>query len=331
MTDDAPTLHLERFLARTPFGEAWAARAAGGTEVTAVLIAPELETLVVNRAHLVAALQHRLGLPHTTDDVLVPLLDVVEAPDGRLALLLPPEERAPASVRLERGRTYPTTEVAAAARAVGIALQQAHAAGTRHGALCPGVLYLGEGQPPRLVGHGWVDAFVEAGAGRTGVLATMGARGFAAPELVHPQAERGTPGPANTADVYAMGAMLYACMTGRPPFGGRTTAMTMAAVLADEALSGEMPQVPRGDPAAMAEQAATSERLTTALLRAVERAPEDRWPTAGDFVRALEPRASTPAPVAAHAAPMKKAWGCMTSVVLFVLLAGFSASMMAMR
>jgi hypothetical protein len=290
--DLAPALRLERPLPRTPFGDAWAAHADDAV-VTVVVLAPELVALAADRARLVAALRARAGVrePH---EVFAPLLDVVVAPgddaDAAIAVVFALEEREPVGARLARSRTVATSDVAEAARAIGAALDASHAAGLRHGALAPGMLYVADGRPARVLGHGLVEVLVEAGAPRDLVLDALGARHYAAPELVSDT----TPTPA--ADIYALGATLYACLTGRPPFGGRTTAMIMANVLADEALTGEVPRIAPVSADARA-QAAAAERLTQALLRAVERAPEDRWPTAGELVRALDPRAATPRPI----------------------------------
>ena len=61
--DLATMHHLERPLARTPFGDAWAARDdnAPDARVMVVALAPELCTLVRDPARLAAALRARVG------------------------------------------------------------------------------------------------------------------------------------------------------------------------------------------------------------------------------------------------------------------------------
>jgi HAMP domain-containing protein len=78
------------------------------------------------------------------------------------------------------------------------------------------------------------------------------------------------------ADLYATGAVLFECLTGRPVFEAPSLVALLARHLEDTA----------PDPRQL--NAAVPESLARVILRALSRRPADRWPTAGHFLHALE-------------------------------------------
>jgi hypothetical protein len=95
----------------------------------------------------------------------------------------------------------------------------------------------------------------------------LGTVDYMAPEQFHP-------GPNDArADVYALGCVLFAALTGAPPFLRETVPATMLAHLHDKPPRASLTEgVPAG--------------FDRVLARALAKAPEDRYPSAGDFGRA---------------------------------------------
>ena len=95
----------------------------------------------------------------------------------------------------------------------------------------------------------------------------LGTVDYMAPEQFHP-------GPDDArADVYALGCVLFAALTGAPPFPRETVPATMLAHLHD------------APPRASARRACRA-GFDRVLARALAKAPEDRYPSAGDLGRA---------------------------------------------
>lgn len=195
---------------------------------------------------------------------------------GRHYLVMEWIEGEPLSVRLRRGPLDPDLAVKIVTQAAdGLAL--AHARGIVHRDLKPENLMLRRGDALRVavVDFGLTH---QAGVDRTLTVdgAILGTPGFMAPEQA-----RGDRRVDARADVFALGCILYRCVSGRRPFEGSD----MMAVLAKTALSPAAPlrELCPGIP----------EQLTSVVERAMAKDPAERYGDAGELAAALRQLAAS--------------------------------------
>jgi tRNA A-37 threonylcarbamoyl transferase component Bud32 len=125
------------------------------------------------------------------------------------------------------GTPLPAEEAARLVRSLAHAVQAAHAHAVVHRDLKPANVLLTADGTPKVTDFGLAKKLDEQGKTQTG--AVMGTPSYMAPE----QARGDRAGPA--ADVYSLGAILYECLTGRPPFKGATVMQTLQMVESQEA------------------------------------------------------------------------------------------------
>jgi WD40 repeat protein len=126
----------------------------------------------------------------------------------------------------------PLREAAALMVKVAEAVEYAHNHGVIHRDLKPANILLDQAGNPRVTDFGLAKK-LEADSGLTGSGQIMGTPSYMPPEQAG--GRRGEVGPA--ADVYALGATLYALVTGRPPFQAATPMDTLLQVISDEPVS----------------------------------------------------------------------------------------------
>jgi eukaryotic-like serine/threonine-protein kinase len=123
----------------------------------------------------------------------------------------------------------PPREAATLLVSVAEAIEYAHGHGVIHRDLKPANILLDRNGYPRVTDFGLAKK-LEGDSGLTGSGQIMGTPSYMPPEQAG--GKRGDVGP--KADVYALGATLYALVTGRPPFQASTPMDTVLQVISDE-------------------------------------------------------------------------------------------------
>jgi tetratricopeptide (TPR) repeat protein len=194
------------------------------------------------------------------------------------------------------GTPQPAREAATLVRAVALAVEAAHHRGIVHRDLKPANVLLAcregerrgvsppvQGAPDRLPDAAPLAHFIPKitdfglakrldAAGHTETGATLGTPAYMAPEQALARSRE--VGPA--ADIYALGAILYEMLTGRPPFRGASDIETLEQVRSQEPVPPRrlQPRLPRD--------------LETVCLKCLQKEPRQRYPSAAALAADLE-------------------------------------------
>lgn len=159
----------------------------------------------------------------------------------------------------------PALEAATLVEKLARGMQVAHEQGVIHRDLKPANVLLTADATPRITDFGMAKKLNSEGATVTG--AVMGTPPYMAPEQAGGRTKE--LGPA--CDIYALGAILYECLTTQPPFKAATPLDTLLQVLRQEPvpptqLNGRVPR-----------------DLETICLKCLHKEPERRYATAGEM------------------------------------------------
>lgn len=259
MPDQIPGFTLERVLGWGAMGVVYLARQQSPERLVALkmLRSGSFSDLWAqgqfrDEANTIAGLNH----PH-----IVQIFQVI-MDQGQPILVL--EHCEGGSLEQELRDHLPTpTEAATLVRILAETMQTVHHANVIHRDLKPGNILLTRNGTPKITDFGLARSATpsESLLGRV-----AGTPSYMAPEQAEGRADIGV-----ATDIYALGAVLYECLTGRPPFKGSSVPETLRQVVNDEPVPVRtlMPGVPRD--------------LETIVHRCLHKEPGGRYATAQDL------------------------------------------------
>jgi len=271
-----PTARVPRFnagyeilaeIGRGGMGVVYRARQVGLNRLVALKMvraadfaSPELLSRFRAEAETVARLHHPL---------IVQIYDYGEH-EGLPYLALELIEGGSLAARLD-GTPWPARQAAEMVAALASAVQFAHERGVIHRDLKPANILL-EGGTAKITDFGLAKMFGEGDRSHTETGAILGTPSYMAPEQACGGVNRISP----ATDIYALGAILYELVTGRPPFRSETPLATLQQVLTGAPISIHLlaPRLPRD--------------LATICSKCLSREPQRRYASAADLANDLQ-------------------------------------------
>ena len=190
--------------------------------------------------------------------------------------------------RLRASAPFPPADAAALVEKLARAVHAAHAQGIVHRDLKPGNVLFDAAGEPRVTDFGLAK---RGESDLTQTRAVMGTPAYMAPEQASGRTKYAGP----AADIYALGVILYECLTGGTPFRDDDSLRLVRQVIAESPppVRSRVPGVPRD--------------LERVCLKCLEKEPADRYPTAAALADDLrrfaagEPVSARPPGVLEHA------------------------------
>jgi len=230
----------------------------------------EIRTRFLREAETAARLSH----PH-----IVPIYSVGESPDGLVYFVMAYVDGEPLSAKLKRRGRLPPDEARRIMIETADALGAAHGVGIIHRDVKPDNILL-EGSRGRVV---VTDFGIAKALSSTTGGATLTATGVAigTPHYMSPEQAAGDREIDGRSDLYSLGVVSYQMLVGELPFH----APTVPGIL--------MKQITERAPLVTDRRPDCPEDLAAAVMRCLEKDPEDRWSTAEVLRRTLEARSAT--------------------------------------
>ena len=281
--------HVERQLGEGGMATVYLARDEKHNRHVAVkVLKPELAA-VVGAERFLAEIETTANLHHPH---ILPLFDSGEA-DGFLFYVMPYVAGESLRDRLTREHQLPVEQAVRIATNVAEALDYAHRAGVIHRDIKPANILLQDGTP-MVSDFGIALAVGVAGGGRL----TETGLSLGTPHYMSPEQAAGDTDVGPTADVYALGCVLFEMLLGDPPFTGSTAQAILGKVLSSEPAS------------ASASRHTVPIHVDAAIRKALEKLPADRFTSAAGFSAALSETGFRhgSSPTAVRAGPGASLW-----------------------
>ncbi len=215
---------------------------------------------------------------------VVRILDVDEAEDGMPFMVMEYLEGSDLAQVIKARGALPVAEAAGYLIQACEGVAEAHTMGIVHRDIKPSNLFLanrGDGTPVlKLLDFGISKSAAREDLALTGTQMALGSPRYMAPEQL-----RGAKNVGYHVDIWSLGVVFYQMVTGVQPFTGETATEVAARIAADQPVAPSFLKtgIPSG--------------IERAILRCLEKRPEDRFASAHELAEALAPFAPDAAPL----------------------------------